>query len=246
MGIGGLDKEFADIFMNVLATHVLPLEIIEQMGLKHVKGLLLYGPPGCGKSLMATEIGKMLNAKKLTIVNSYKILSNHKQTTAQIHKMFSSAKEEYRRMGANSGLHVIILDKIDGFNRQSSKNALCQLLSKMDEVDQLNNILVIGLTTWPGLIDDALVRPGRLEVQVEIGLPDEEGREQILLIETATMRNLNRLASDVNFQELARETEGYSGMDLNNMVSDALDNAICRHIQTNSTEELQVMLEDFL
>ncbi|KAM7386052.1 hypothetical protein PAMA_008936 [Pampus argenteus] len=264
MGIGGLDKEFSDIFRRAFASRVFPTDIVEQMGCKHVKGILLFGPPGCGKTLMARQIGKMLNAREPKIVNGPEILNKYVgESEANIRKLFAEAEEEQKRLGANSGLHIIIFDELDAICKQRGTGAsstgvhdtvVNQLLSKIDGVEQLNNILVIGMTNRPDLIDDALMRPGRFEVKMEIGLPDEKGRVQILTIHTNKMRNFNLLAPDVNIKELATDTKNYSGAELEGLVRAAQSTAMNRHIKATSTvevdmeraEKLQVTRDDFM
>nr|KAF6457165.1 hypothetical protein HJG63_011706 [Rousettus aegyptiacus] len=108
-----------------------------------------------------------------------------------------------------------------------------QLLSKIDGVEQLNNILVIGMTNRPDLIDEALLRPGRLEVKMEIGLPDEKGRLQILHIHTARMRGHQLLSADVDIKELAVETKNFSGAELEGLVRAAQSTAMNRHIKVS-------------
>ncbi|PIN88190.1 hypothetical protein AB205_0102630, partial [Aquarana catesbeiana] len=213
---------------------------------------------------MARQIGKMLNAREPKVVNGPEILNKYVgESEANIRKLFADAEEEQRRLGANSGLHIIIFDEIDAICKQRGSMAgstgvhdtvVNQLLSKIDGVEQLNNILVIGMTNRPDLIDEALLRPGRLEVKMEIGLPDEKGRLQILHIHTARMREHKLLASDVEIPELATETKNFSGAELEGLVRAAQSTAMNRHIKATTkvevdmekAERLQVTRVDFL
>lgn len=125
--------------------------------------------------------------------------------------------------GENSQLHIIIFDELDAICKQrGSKNdgtgvgdsVVNQLLSKLDGVEQLNNILVIGMTNRKDMIDEALLRPGRLEIHVEIGLPDEKGRVQILKIHTSKMKENHLLHDDVDLEELASLTKNFTGAEI--------------------------------
>jgi len=184
----------------------------------------LFGPPGTGKTLMARQIGKMLNAREPKIVNGPEILDKYVgESEANIRRLFAEAEEEEKRMGANSGLHIIIFDEIDaickargstGGNTGVNDTVVNQLLSKIDGVDQLNNILIIGMTNRKDMIDDALMRPGRLEVQIEIGLPKEAGRVQIINIHTRKMRAAGKLDPDFNVKEMASLTKNFSGAEI--------------------------------
>ncbi|KAG7237484.1 hypothetical protein INR49_032373 [Caranx melampygus] len=256
MGIGGLDKEFSDIFRRAFASRVFPPDIVEQMGCKHVKGILLFGPPGCGKTLMARQIGKMLNAREPKVVNGPEILNKYVgESEANIRKLFAEAEDEQKRLGANSGLHIIIFDELDAICKQRGTGAsstgvhdtvVNQLLSKIDGVEQLNNILVIGMTNRPDLIDDALMRPGRFEVKMEISLPDEKGRVQILTIHTNKMRSFNLLAGDVNIKELAAETKNYSGAELEDKLFTRIKATSTVEVDMERAEKLQVTRADFM
>ncbi|OMH78523.1 Vesicular-fusion protein sec18 [Zancudomyces culisetae] len=245
LGIGGLDEEF------------------KKLGIQHVKGILLFGPPGTGKTLMARQIGKMLNAVEPIIVNGPEILNKYVgQSEENIRKLFGPAEKEYKEKGEDSQLHIVIFDELDAICKQrGSKNdgtgvgdsVVNQLLSKIDGVDQLNNILLIGMTNRKDLIDEALIRPGRLEVQIEVGLPDEAGRLQILKIHTSKMRENNLLDTRVNFGELAKLTRNFSGAEIAGLVKSASSYAFNRHIKVGSgtgikadLDSLEITMEDFL
>ncbi|XP_053205640.1 vesicle-fusing ATPase 1-like [Panonychus citri] len=248
LGIGGLDKEFNDIFRRAFASKVIPLELVEQLGLTHVKGILLYGPPGTGKTLIARQIGSMLNARPPKVVNGPSILDKYVgESESNIRKLFAEAEAEYAKVGNRSGLHIIIFDEIDAICKQRGSVAggagvhdsvVNQLLTKIDGVDSLNNILVIGMTNRKDLIDEALLRPGRFEVQIEISLPDEKGREQILKIHTKKMKENGRLADDVDIQELAAKTKNFSGAELEGLVRAAQSAAMTRIIRPKSKVEI--------
>ncbi|XP_046444786.1 vesicle-fusing ATPase 1-like [Daphnia pulex] len=248
MGVGGLDTEFNAIFRRAFASRVFPPEIVEQLGCKHVKGILLYGPPGTGKTLMARQIGKMLNAREPKIVNGPQILDKYVgESEANVRRLFAEAEEEEKRLGPNSGLHIIIFDEIDAICKSRGSVAgasgvhdtvVNQLLAKIDGVEQLNNILVIGMTNRRDMIDEALLRPGRMEVQMEIGLPSETGRAQILKIHTARMRDNKKIASDVDLQELAVLTKNFSGAEIEGLVRAAQSTALNRLIKASNKVEV--------
>ncbi|XP_046407594.1 vesicle-fusing ATPase 1-like [Ischnura elegans] len=264
MGIGGLDNEFNAIFRRAFASRVFPPEVVEQLGCKHVKGILLFGPPGTGKTLMARQIGQMLNAREPKIVNGPQILDKYVgESEANVRRLFADAEEEEKRMGPNSGLHIIIFDEIDAICKARGSVAgatgvhdtvVNQLLAKIDGVEQLNNILVIGMTNRRDMIDEALLRPGRLEVQMEIGLPSETGRFQILNIHTARMKRYKKLSADVDLKELATLTKNFSGAEIEGLVRAAQSTAMNRLIKATSKvevdpeamEKLNVCRSDFL
>ncbi|OVA07765.1 AAA+ ATPase domain [Macleaya cordata] len=262
LGIGGLSAEFADIFRRAFASRVFPPHVANKLGIKHVKGMLLYGPPGTGKTLMARQIGKMLNGREPKIVNGPEVLSKFVgETEKNVRDLFADAENDQRTRGDQSDLHVIIFDEIDAIckSRGSTRDGtgvhdsiVNQLLTKIDGVESLNNVLLIGMTNRKDLLDEALMRPGRLEVQVEINLPDENGRLQILQIHTNKMKENSFLAPDLNLQELAARTKNYSGAELEGVVKSAVSFALNRQLSLDDLtkpvdeESIKVTMEDFL
>jgi len=264
MGIGGLDAEFSTIFRRAFASRIFPPGLVEKLGIQHVKGILLFGPPGTGKTLIARQIGKMLNAREPKIINGPEVLNKYVgQSEENIRKLFADAEKEYKEKGDESGLHIIIFDELDAVCKQRGSGAgggtgvgdsvVNQLLSKLDGVDQLNNILLIGMTNRMDMIDDALLRPGRLEVHMEISLPDEHGRAQILKIHTTKMRNNNVMDSDVDLDELAHITKNFSGAEIGGLVKSATSFAFNRHVKvgtmagvSDDVVNMKVKRDDFM
>ncbi|OLL23623.1 Vesicular-fusion protein sec18 [Neolecta irregularis DAH-3] len=263
MGIGGLDTEFSAIFRRAFASRIFPPGLVDKLGIQHVKGILLFGPPGTGKTLMARQIGKMLNAREPKVVNGPEILNKFVgQSEENVRKLFADAEKEYKEKGEESGLHIIIFDELDAICKQRGStnsgtgvgdSVVNQLLAKMDGVDQLNNILLIGMTNRKDLIDEALLRPGRLEVHMEISLPDEFGRRQILKIHTLKMRDNGIMENDVNLEELASLTKNFSGAEIGGLVKSATSFAFNRHVKvgtlagvSDDIENMKVSREDFM
>ncbi|KAJ9610661.1 transport between ER and Golgi ATPase protein [Cladophialophora chaetospira] len=263
MGIGGLDAEFVTIFRRAFASRVFPPGLVEKLGIQHVKGILLFGPPGTGKTLIARQIGKMLNAREPKVINGPEVLNKFVgQSEENIRKLFADAEKEYKEKGDESGLHIIIFDELDAVCKQRGSgggggtgvgdSVVNQLLSKLDGVDQLNNILLIGMTNRKDMIDDALLRPGRLELHMEIALPDEHGRAQILKIHTEKMRVNRVLDPDVDVVDLAHRTKNFSGAEIAGLVKSATSFAFSRHIKvgtmagiTDDVADMKVKRADF-
>jgi vesicle-fusing ATPase len=261
LGIGGLDAQFEAIFRRAFASRVFPPSVVQLLGINHVKGMLLYGPPGTGKTLIARQIGKMLNGKEPKVVNGPEVLNKFVgQSEENIRNLFADADAEYKEKGDASELHIIIFDEIDaickarGSSRDSTgvgDSVVNQLLTKIDGVDALNNILLIGMTNRKDMLDEALLRPGRLEVLIEISLPDEKGRHQILKIHTKKMSSGSFLGRDVDLLHLAAVTKNYSGAEIEGLVRAATSFALNRNVDFNDlhkpvdADNIKVTMDDF-
>ncbi|OEL19129.1 Vesicle-fusing ATPase [Dichanthelium oligosanthes] len=282
LGLGGLSAEFTDIFRRAFASRVFPPHVVSRLGIKHVKGILLYGPPVLERHLWtATCLTSMFGSQ---IVNGPDILSKFVGETEQkVRDLFADAENEQRTHGDERDLHVIIFDEIDAIckSRGSTRDGtgvhdsiVNQLLTKIDGVESLNNVLLIGMTNRKNLLDGALLRPGRLEVHIEINLPDENGRFQILQIHTNKMKESSFLSPDVNRKELgmsdvppflqpkadnfcciiflAARTKNYSGAELEGVVKSAVSYALNREISMDDLnkpldeESIKVTMDDFV
>ena len=203
--IGGLD----DAISKLREAVELPLKaphIFEHLGILPHRGVLLYGPPGTGKTLLAKALANECDAHFL-LVNGPELISKwHGETEANLRRVFDEAR--------GKAPSVILFDEIDALTPHRDAVThnfeavqVSQLLALMDGLVDRGNVVVIGTTNRPDSVDAALRRPGRLELQLEIGLPDKEGREAIFRIHSAKMP----LDPDVLFDDIATQTEGLTG-----------------------------------
>ena len=261
LGIGGLRAQFGEVFRRAFASRIFPRSLIKKLGINHVKGVLLFGPPGTGKTLIARKIGEILNCRPPKIVNGPEVFNKFVGGTEEnVRKLFEDAEADQLSKGDQSPLHLIIFDEFDAICKQRgairdstgvADNVVNQLLSKIDGVSSLNNVLLIGMTNRKDLIDEAILRPGRFEVHVEIGLPDEPGRVEIFRIHTRGMRENKVMADDVSLEELAAQTKNFSGAEIEGVVRSATSHAFNRHIdfenpaETIDAANVHVSMEDF-
>ncbi|KAF4322669.1 hypothetical protein BBO99_00002729 [Phytophthora kernoviae] len=278
LGIGGLDKEFNDIFRRAFASRLFPTDVIQKLGIQHVRGMLLFGPPGCGKTLIARKISQALTAHEPKVVNGPEILDKFVgESERKIRELFSEARKDQEELGDESDVHIIIFDEIDAICKQrgSSRDGtgvgdsvVNQLLTQIDGVDSLNNVLVIGMTNRKDMLDEALMRPGRLEVQIEINLPDEQGRAQILKIHTDRAREQGALdpkviadldncldptkpvSDDPEYKNLVQRTKNFSGAEIEGLVRAATAHALSRGTDGKTMHAIAdfnpvISLEDF-
>lgn len=162
------------------------------------------------------------------------------QSEENIRNLFAEAEAEYKAKGDHSSLHIIIFDEIDAICKKRGSDAsgvgdkvVNQLLSKIDGVNALNNILVIGMTNRLDLIDDALLRPGRFEIHLEISLPDENARFEIFQIHTKQMTGNSFLDENVDFLKMSSLTKNYTGAEIAAIVRAASSYALERNIAQN-------------
>lgn len=259
LGIGGLRKELRTLFRRVFLSRLPSLaNITESLELQHVRGVLLHGPPGNGKTLIARSLAKLLGpGAHLTVINAAEVLSKYVgESEKNLRDLFegyttgvSTQEEEDKSHGASptprkapitSDLHVLVIDEFEALFRrrgsssdESSAKAVYDgvtntLLSLMDGLSSRNDLLVVGLTNRLHSIDAALLRPGRFEVLIEVPSPDTASREEIFFIHTSPARDSGYLAADVNLEQLAMRTGGFAGAEVAGTVRSALSYALLR------------------
>jgi len=234
IGVGGLSSTMKAMIRRTFESRLIPNHLRMELGLSHIKGCLLYGPPGTGKTLIARKVAEILGCQEPKLVNGPEVESKWVgEAEKKIRALFEDAEKEFEEVGQKSQLHVIIFDEIDAIAKQrggphakSRDGALNQLLCCLDGVKTVDNIIVFGLTNRKDCLDRALLRPGRLEVQLEIGAPDLGGRLEILGIHTKHMRESKRLSQEVDLEALAGFLDGFTGADIAGLVRSAVSFAL--------------------
>ena len=220
--IGGLRP----VIQKVREMIELPLrhpELFERLGVEAPKGVLLHGPPGTGKTLLARAVASETNANFLSIGGPEIMSKYYGESEERLRDVFKQAQE--------NAPSIIFIDEIDSIapkreevTGEVEKRVTSQLLSLMDGLQSRGKVVVIGATNRPNAIDPALRRPGRFDREIEIGVPDRDGRLEVLEIHTRGMP----LAEDVDLKKLADVTHGFVGADLESLAKEAAIRALRR------------------
>jgi transitional endoplasmic reticulum ATPase len=232
--IGGLDEEIRRIREMV----ELPLrhpEIFQRLGIDPPKGVLLHGPPGCGKTLLARAVANESEANFYAI-NGPEIMSKfYGESEARMRKMFEDAEK--------NAPSILFIDEIDAIapkrgevTGEVERRVVAQLLASMDGLKGRGHVIVIGASNRPDALDPALRRPGRFDREVEIGIPDREGRNEVLQIHTRGMP----LGEDVDLKQIAEVTYGFTGADLEALSREAAMKALRRYLPRIDLEEKRI------
>jgi len=247
--VGGL-KEQINRLREIVELPLRQPEIFARLGIEPHNGILMYGSPGCGKTLIAKALASESEAN-FYIVNGPEIVNKYYgETEARLRDIFKEARD--------TSPSIIFIDEIDAIapKREEAfgdveKRVVAQLLALMDGMSERGNVVVLGATNRPESIDPALRRPGRFDTEIEIGVPNAEGRLEILLIHTRGMP----LAHDIDIPALAKELHGYTGADIKALCREAAMKALRRYlpeidleqetVSPSTLEEIEIRTKDF-
>ncbi|MDI6903288.1 MAG: CDC48 family AAA ATPase [Methanocellales archaeon] len=220
--IGGLKREIA-LVREMIELPLRHPELFQKLGIDPPKGVLLHGPPGTGKTLMAKAVANETDANFILISGPEIMAKYYGESEQRLRDIFEEAE-------ANAPA-IIFLDEIDSIapkreemagDRQVERRVVAQLLALMDGLKSRGEVIVIGATNRPNLLDEALRRGGRFDREIEIGIPDRNGRHEILQIHTRGMP----LSEDVDLEELANITYGFVGADIASLCKEAAMHAL--------------------
>jgi len=228
-------------------------EVFQHLGIEPPKGVLLYGPPGVGKTLLARALANEIGAY-FTSINGPEIMSKfYGESEQRLREIFEEAEK--------NAPAIIFIDEIDAIapkreevTGEVEKRVVSQLLTLMDGIKGRGKVIVIGATNRPDAVDPALRRPGRFDREIEIRPPDAKARKEILQVHTRNMP----LAEDVDLDKISEQTHGYTGADLAALAREAAMNALRRFINERKInleqeqipvdvlKELKVTMQDFI
>jgi transitional endoplasmic reticulum ATPase len=235
--IGGLKNEVQKVREMI----ELPLrhpEIFDRIGIEAPKGVLLHGPPGTGKTLLAKAVANETNANFYSISGPEIMSKFYGESEERLREVFKEAEE--------NAPSIIFIDEIDSIapkreevSGDVEKRVVSQLLTLMDGIKSRGKLVVIGATNRPNAIDPALRRPGRFDREIDIGIPDEQGRLDILLIHSRGMP----LTEDVNLESIAKVTHGFVGADLEALSKEAAMRSLRRILPEINLEQPKIPAE---
>jgi len=216
--IGGLSEQVREL-REVIELPLTNPDLFTRVGIKPPKGVLLYGPPGTGKTLLARALARNIEANFMKVVASAIVDKYIGESARVIREMFGYAKEHQPC--------VIFMDEIDAiggrrFSQGTSadreiQRTLMELLNQLDGFENLGQVKMVMATNRPDVLDPALLRPGRLDRKIEIPLPNEAARLDIIKIHASTIAK----HGDIDYEAIGKLTDGFNGADLRNVCTEA-------------------------
>ncbi|MDG6995864.1 MAG: CDC48 family AAA ATPase [Nitrososphaerota archaeon] len=235
--IGGLRNEVVKV-REMIELPMKHPELFERLGIGAPKGVLLHGPPGTGKTLLAKAVANETNAHFISLSGPEIMSKFYGESEERLRQIFDEA--------AKNAPSIVFIDEIDSIapkreevTGEVEKRVVAQLLALMDGMESRGKVVVIAATNRPDALDPALRRPGRFDREIEIGVPDQQGRLEILQIHTRGMP----LAEDVDLQKLASSSHGFVGADLEALAKEAAMRSLRRVIPSIDLEKKSIPAE---
>jgi transitional endoplasmic reticulum ATPase len=238
--VGGLE-EIKEKLRDLVELPLLKPELYREAGIKPSKGILLTGPPGTGKTLLAKAVATETDANFISVKGPELISKWVGESEKHVRDIFKKAKQVSPT--------IIFFDEFDsiskarglGFGSDASEKVVNQLLTELDGVEDLENVMVIAATNRKDLIDPALLRPGRIDSIVELTIPDEVTRKKIFEVHTKSMP----LSKEIKIEEYVSKTDGWTGAEIEAICRIAGINAIKKYSKTNKKDKLIIEKDDF-
>ncbi|MHB1868355.1 MAG: CDC48 family AAA ATPase [Nitrososphaerales archaeon] len=235
--IGGLRGEVVKV-REMIELPMKHPELFERLGIEAPKGVLLHGPPGTGKTLLAKAVANETNAHFISITGPEIMGKYYGESEERLRQIFEEAEK--------NAPSIIFIDEIDSIapkreevTGEVEKRVVAQLLALMDGMESRGKVVVIAATNRPNALDPALRRPGRFDREIEIGVPDQKGRLEVLQIHTRGMP----LAEDVDLQKLASSSHGFVGADLQALAKEAAMRSLRRVLPSIDLEKKSIPAE---
>lgn len=234
--VGGLDQIKQEL-MEAVEWPIKKPEVFKRMGIRPPKGILLFGPPGCGKTLLARAVATESEANFISIKGPEIFSKWVGESEKAIREVFRKARTAAPAIIFFDELDAIVPKRGFGFaDSGASERVISQLLTEIDGIEALQNLVVVGATNRPDILDAAVLRPGRFDRLIYVPSPDNKALKEILKIHTGEMP----LSKDVDLDQLARMAAGYSGADIEALCREAAMNAL-----RNDVNAVEVSLRDF-
>lgn len=241
--VGGLDS-LKEELREAVEWPLKHKEAFEYVGVQAPKGILLHGPPGTGKTLIAKALAKMTESNFISVKGPELLSKWVGESEKGVREIFRKARQ--------AAPCIIFFDEIDALvprrsgadSSHVSENVVSQILTEIDGLEELNDVLIIGATNRLDIVDEALLRPGRFDRIIEVPKPDAKGRRHILEIHTRK----KPLDSDVDLSKIVEMTDGYSGAEIAAVCNRAAISALKRHVsgQTRSVKQIKITQQDLV